>query len=326
MSSLADANCLWFTSLPRKVTDMATITDRIDNTTRIPASHLLPAPPAPKSVKIEVSPRCNYRCGFCALRTREVQPKWDMDFGLFKRITREMREAGVEEIGLFYLGESFMNPRLLVDCIRHLKRDIGMPYVFLTSNASMSFPEAVEECMKAGLDSLKWSVNAADEKQFEKIMGVSRRLFRRALENIQAAWEVRERGGYKTGLYASSIRYDGKQQEKMEELLAERVRPWVDQHYGCRSTPWALLQRSARSNWATDPPPATRAGSAPCASRCRAGLRSPRVTSRPKEDYRPAVSTPPPTGRWAISTGSRSWKPGIRRHLWRYAPRICART
>ena len=210
---------------------MPGITERIDNTTRIPASHLQPAPPAPKSVKIEVSPRCNYRCGFCALRTRAVQPKWDMDFGLFKRITREMREAGVEEIGLFYLGESFMNPRLLVDCIRHLKHDVGMPYVFLTSNASMSFPEAVEECMKAGLDSLKWSVNAADERQFEKIMGVSRRLFRRALENIQAAWEVRERGGYKTGLYASSIRYDGKQQEKMEELLAERVRPWVDQHY-----------------------------------------------------------------------------------------------
>ena len=210
---------------------MPGITERIDNTTRIPASHLKAAPPAPKSVKIEVSPRCNYRCGFCALRTREVQPKWDMDFELFKRITREMREAGVEEVGLFYLGESFMNPRLLVDCIRHLKQDVGMPYVFLTSNASMSFPEAVEACMKAGLDSLKWSVNAADEKQFQKIMGVAGRLFRRALENIRAAWDLRQRGGYKTRLYASSIRYDGEQQERMEELLTERVRPYVDQHY-----------------------------------------------------------------------------------------------
>jgi len=210
---------------------MKTITDRIDDTTRIPPAWLKAAPPAPKSVKIEISPRCNYRCGFCALRTREAQPKWDMDFDLFKRITREMRDAGVEEIGVFYLGESFMNPRLLVNCISYLKRDIGMPYVFLTSNASMSFPEAVEECMKAGLDSLKWSVNAADEAQFEKIMGVAPRLFRRALGNIRSAWEVRKSGGYKTGLYASSIRYDGEQQEKMERLLAERVRPYVDQHY-----------------------------------------------------------------------------------------------
>ena len=63
------------------------ITDRIDNVTRIPPSHRYASPPAPKSVKIEISPRCNYRCGFCALRTREEQPKWDMDFQLFKRIS-----------------------------------------------------------------------------------------------------------------------------------------------------------------------------------------------------------------------------------------------
>jgi MoaA/NifB/PqqE/SkfB family radical SAM enzyme len=210
---------------------MAQITDRIDNVTRIPAAYLKARLPAPKSVKIEISPRCNYRCGFCALRSREVQPKWDMDFALFKRITREMRDAGVEEIGVFYLGESFMNPRLLVDCIGYLKREIAMPYVFLTSNASMAFPEAAEACMQAGLDSLKWSVNAADETQFESVMGVSGKLFHRALENIAAAWEARRRGGYATGLYASSIRYDGEQQERMEQLLTERVRPYVDQHY-----------------------------------------------------------------------------------------------
>jgi len=210
---------------------MAHITDRIDNVTRIPADRLRAVAPAPKSVKIEISPRCNYRCGFCALRSREVQPKWDMDFGLFKRITREMRDAGVEEIGVFYLGESFMNPRLLVDCIAYLKRELEMPYVFLTSNASMAFPEAVEACMQAGLDSLKWSVNACDEDQFESIMGVSGKLFHRALENIRTAWETRRRGAYATGLYASSIRYDDAQQGSMDRLLADQVRPYVDQHY-----------------------------------------------------------------------------------------------
>ena len=210
---------------------MSLITDRIDSITLIPAQYLKAAPPAPRSVKIEISPRCNYRCGFCALRTREVQPKWDMDFELFKRITREMRDAGVVEVGVFYLGESFMNPKLLLDCITHLKRELAMPYVFLTSNASMAFPEAVEACMSAGLDSLKWSMNAADEEQFEAVMGVAGKLFHRALENVKSAWEVRRRGGYATGLYASSIRYDGAQLAKMEALLGERVRPYVDQHY-----------------------------------------------------------------------------------------------
>lgn len=210
---------------------MPLITNRIDLVTRIPPERMKAVLPAPKSVKIEISPRCNYRCGFCALRTRETQPKWDMDFGLFKRITREMREAGVEEIGVFYLGESFMNPQLLVDCIAYLKKEVGMPYVFLTSNASMSFPEAAEACMAAGLDSLKWSCNAADEEQFSRIMGVAPRLFHEALANIRSAWEIRQARGYKTGLYASSIRYDGEQLARMERLLDEKVRPFVDQHY-----------------------------------------------------------------------------------------------
>lgn len=207
------------------------ITEKIDNITKIDQAHLCEAPPAPRSVKIEISPRCNFRCGFCALRTREAQPKTDMDLQLFKRITREMRDAGVEEIGVFYLGESTMNVPLLVECVDYLKSDIGMPYVFLTSNASLVRAGVVHALMKAGLDSLKWSVNAADEQQFAEVMGVAPKLFHAALANIQGAHAIRETFNYKTRLYASSIKYDGEQQEKMEALLDVHVRPFVDQHY-----------------------------------------------------------------------------------------------
>jgi radical SAM protein with 4Fe4S-binding SPASM domain len=85
--------------------------------------------------------------------------------------------------------------------------------------------------MSAGLDSLKWSINAADEQQFEQIMAVSGKLFTRALDNVKAAWELRQKYSYRTGLYASSIRYDGEQRTKMEKLLDTKVRPYVDQHY-----------------------------------------------------------------------------------------------
>ena len=206
------------------------ITSRIDSITKIPDEYLSTKLPAPKSVKIELSPRCNYRCGFCALTTRKSQPKEDMDFELFKRMTKEMREAGVEEIGVFYLGEPFMNPGLLVDAIKYLKKELEMPYVFMTSNASLAAHELVKAVMNAGLDSLKWSVNAADEKQFAEIMNVSPRWMSKATRNIQTAWGIRERGGYKTKLYASSIQYDGTQQKKMEERL-KNVIPYVDEHY-----------------------------------------------------------------------------------------------
>ena len=207
-----------------------TITARIDGITLIPASHRCAAPPAPKSVKIELTGRCNYRCGFCALRTRAVQPKGDMSLAFFRRITQEMRDAGVEEIGVFYLGESFMAPRLLVAAIRWCKQ-IGFPYVFCTTNGSLASPAAVHDVMAAGLDSLKFSVNAADHKQFKAVMGVKPALYDAALRNIAAARAVRDKHGFKCGLYASSIRYDGEQQTAMEALLAEHVLPYVDEHY-----------------------------------------------------------------------------------------------
>lgn len=207
-----------------------TITTRIDNVTGLAGEYLSPMPPAPKSVKIELCGRCNYRCKFCAVPTRENQPTQDMDWTLFTRMTRQMRTAGVQEIGLFYLGESFMNMDLLVNAITWLK-GIGTPYVFVTTNGSLATPENVKRAMAAGLDSLKFSVNSAGPEQFEKVTGVKAKLFHKAIDNIRAAREVRDQGDYRCGIYASSIRYDGEQLAVMEKLLDEHVRPYVDEHY-----------------------------------------------------------------------------------------------
>jgi hypothetical protein len=208
-----------------------TITTRIDHTTQITPEFLNPTPPAPRSVKIELSPRCNLRCGFCSLRTREHQPDTDMDFDLFKRMTRDMVAAGVEEIGIFYLGESLMNPDLAVAAVAYLKNELHVPYVFLTSNAVLATPPVVRRLMIAGLDSLKWSVNAADEAQYKEIMGVAGKNFHTALANIKWAKAVREVDDFKCGLYASSIRFDGEQHERMQAMLAEHVLPYVDEAY-----------------------------------------------------------------------------------------------
>jgi len=207
------------------------ITDRIDAITLIPDEYRATVLPAPKSVKIELTGRCNLACSFCALRTRTKQPKGDMDFALFERVTREMRDAGVQEIGMFYLGESTMAPEKLVSGIDWCKNELNFPYVFLTTNGTRCFPELVDKMMSAGLDSLKFSVNAYNAHQFFELMGVSAKLWRNALTNIALAREVRDLRGYKCKIYASSIQYDGEQLGKMQGLLDEKVLPFVDQHY-----------------------------------------------------------------------------------------------
>jgi len=207
------------------------ITKHIDEITQISADYLHTVVPAPKAVKIELSPRCNFRCGFCSLRTRDKQPTTDMDFDFFKRVTTEMREAGVKEIGCFFLGESMMNPNLLVNAIDWCKQGLEFPYVFLTTNGSLASAENVRRCMEAGLNSLKFSVNAHDEDQFEEIMGVRKKLYYKGQQNIKDAWQVREEGGYDCGLYASSISYDKMQREDIQPILDEHVIPYVDEHY-----------------------------------------------------------------------------------------------
>jgi len=218
-----------------KAIKLNAITQRIDSVTKIPDGRMTATLPAPKSVKIELTGRCNYRCGFCALRMREEQPKFDMDMAFFRRVADEMRAAGVEELGLFFLGESFSAFDKLLTACRYAKHVCKFPYVFLTTNGSLAAPGRLRHLFEAGLDSLKFSVNFAGKEQFAEICGVKPSLYEVALANLKAAREVRDeveaKTGHRCGIYASSIMYDGEQQEKMNKLLADHVLPYVDEHY-----------------------------------------------------------------------------------------------
>ena len=237
-----------------------TITERIDHITHIPQEYLKAKPPAPKSVKIELTGRCNYKCGFCALRMRDKQPlrKDDMKLPFFKRITLERDEAGVEEICLFYLGESLMNPELVQDACIYLKHELQMPYVFLTTNGSLATDEVLIGLMEAGLDSLKFSINATDFVQFKEIMGVKPKLYKKALAAVKRAWEIREEGNYRTKIYASSIQYDGNNKIGCKicwmNILSHTQMKTISYPY----IQWVQLPLKEKKSWATGQPPATK--------------------------------------------------------------------
>jgi hypothetical protein len=152
----------------------------------------------------------------------------DIDRALFTRIMREAYAAGVREAGLFYINEPFSS-QVLPDAVAECK-EIGYPYVFLTTNGANATPQKVEAVMRAGLDSLKFSLNFYSPEQLAEVAQVSLRTFERVKYHVKAAYSVRERGMYKTKLYASSIAFDGKQGAAMRELV-EEIRPYVDEHY-----------------------------------------------------------------------------------------------
>lgn len=208
------------------------ITERIDRITLLTDEYRSEIPPVPKSVKIELTARCDLKCFFCASATR-LREKADMSWNFFTRITGELRQLGVEELGIFYLGESFLLP-WLPQAVEYAKQDCGFPYVFLTTNGRLATADRMRACMEAGLDSLKFSFNFADAAQFTDVTGVKGRGYDHIVRNLKHARTVRDevqaRTGHRCGLFASSIQYDGEQRGRMAAAVAE-IRPHVDEHY-----------------------------------------------------------------------------------------------
>jgi len=211
---------------------MHSITTRIDHLAALASETRSPTPPVPKSVKIELTGRCDFQCFFCASHTRPRE-KSDMPWEVYTRRVRELRELGVEQLGMFYLGESFLSD-WLSEAIRYAKRDCGYPYVFLTTNGRLATAARVRECMLAGLDSLKFAVNCCGPAQLHAVARVEPGEFHVIVRNIRDARRVRDEiereTGHRCGLYASSLLYDESQRSRMNPVLLD-ILPYVDEHY-----------------------------------------------------------------------------------------------
>lgn len=203
-----------------------TITTRIDATTRLLDNEKSSTPPFPKAVKIEVTNLCNLKCWFCASKD-QLRPQKFMDFDLYKTIIDKCYDAGIREAGLFYLGEPLLYPHL-VEAVKYAK-DKGMTYVFFTTNGLLLNEKLLRDLINAGLDSIKFSLNAFsddDMKQATQVAGYTKQV-----ENLKMTRRIRDEMGASLRIYASCInRINDELQEKQEEAY-ETWKPYTDEQY-----------------------------------------------------------------------------------------------
>ena len=205
---------------------MTTIMDRIDEHTHVPAERLVEAPPFPSSIKIEITSRCNFACSYCASK-RQLRPQGDIDKAFLQRILREAKSVGVREIGMFLLGESLL-VKELPEYVRYAKEQAGIEYVFITTNGSLATPERATALVDAGLDSLKFSINAGSRGRYKEMHGVD--AFDKVLANIKWLYDFRKaRNLEKPRISVSSIGM-GKGFDETDKLR-EMVKPFVDDFY-----------------------------------------------------------------------------------------------
>lgn len=174
-------------------------------------------PPFPKTnFLMEVSNACNHACIFCA-HQKMKRPVKMIDKNLAFNILRQAYELGTREVGFYATGEPFLVPNL-AEYIRKAK-EIGYTYVYLTSNGALATPEKIREVIDAGLDSIKFSINAPERKLYAFIHG--RDDFDTVVEHLKYLYAYRKESGRDFKIYVTGIltKYTENMQEEYHRLF-----------------------------------------------------------------------------------------------------------
>lgn len=158
-------------------------------------------PPFPKTnFLIELSNACNHACIFCTHQKMQRQVGHIDKLKCFN-ILQEAYDLGTREVGFYATGEPFLI-KDLGDYIKEAKR-IGYTYVYLTSNGALATPDRIREVIDAGLDSIKFSINAPQRKLYEFIHGKDD--FDKVVEHLEYLNQYRRESGKNYKIYVTGI-------------------------------------------------------------------------------------------------------------------------
>ena len=158
-------------------------------------------PPFPTTnFLLELSNACNHACLFCA-HQKMRRKVGRMAPEMVESALRQAYELGAREVGMYATGEPFIVPEL-AQYVK-LAKDIGYTYVYLTSNGSLATPERIRAVVDAGVDSVKFSINAPERKLYEFIHG--RDDFDTVMEHLKYLNQYRKESGRDFKIYITGI-------------------------------------------------------------------------------------------------------------------------
>ena len=175
----------------------------------------------PINMLVEVTNACNHKCLFCAHSKMERKVGM-MDMDLYKRIVKQAYEGGTREIGFYMTGEPLMNNRLR-EYVFYAKA-LGFEYIYMTTNGAHANLEIMKELIEAGLNSIKFSINAGTAETYKKIHG--RDDFERVLFNLIGLSEYIKSENPDVGLFVTCIVC--RQNKDEVEILRNRIKNYVN--------------------------------------------------------------------------------------------------
>gem|GEM_PF-2399012 len=150
------------------------------------------------TVSMELSSKCNLKCKMCSHPTNP-RPITTMSFENFKTIIDKLLKTNIRNLFL-NMGEPFMNKSLFM-MISYAKRN-GFS-VFISTNGQLLNESHMANCIKSGLDMIKFSIEGYTPETYHSIrIGGS---FDQIVHNVKKMKEMRDSAGTLPRIRISTI-------------------------------------------------------------------------------------------------------------------------
>ncbi len=145
-------------------------------------------PPFPKNALIEVSNACNHACVFCSnsLMLRKIGT---LDLKIYEKFVLQAVKNGLSEIGLYSTGEPLITKNI-GEYVSKAK-SLGVKRIYITTNGSLASLDKIKSLKNQGIDSIKFSINAATRESYKIIHGKDD--FEKVLKNVDDIynWKIK---------------------------------------------------------------------------------------------------------------------------------------
>lgn len=146
----------------------------------------------PIYMEISLAGACNHRCTYCGLDFMEYKPRY-LDIPLLKERLTELGQLGLKSIMYAGEGEPFLH-KDITDIINHTKAS-GID-VAVTTNGVLFKKDIVDKILEDA-EWIKVGIDGATPDTYAKIHNCSTDDFKKVIENIRYAVELKRGRGYK---------------------------------------------------------------------------------------------------------------------------------
>lgn len=211
----------------------------------------------PQFFQIETIRVCNSRCTFCAVDQWDKSETHMSDY-LFDKIVEEMSDHSdwIRMVALQRAGEPLLDKKLFAR-VKAMK-DIGLPFVTTSTNASLLDEEKGTKLLEAGIDEVMISIDSVVKEEYEKIrigldfdvVEANIKRFFRLRDSISPETVIRVRGVAAYDITAPERR---EEMQKWEEFWGALRQP-QDRVYIKKLHTWGneLVQDEMKNNYVQD--------------------------------------------------------------------------